>query len=125
MKKLGLVVAVALGTLVACNLATAQEAGKEKKGKRRFNVEQRVEQLKKDLNLTDEQVPKVKALLEKQQKKMQELRNETDQEQRREKMRGIMADQQKEMKGILTDEQYKKWQESVEHAKKSRKKKAE
>jgi protein CpxP len=113
MKKLSLVVAVALGTLVACSFATAQEAGKDasKKGKRGYSAEQRVEQLKKDLSLTDEQVPKVNAALEEQQKKMQELRSETDQTQRREKMRTVFEETNKKMKGILTEDQYKKYEE--------------
>ena len=113
MKKLSLIVAVALGSLVACSLATAQEAGKDaaKKGKRGFSAEQRVEQLKKSLDLKDDQVPKVKAVLEDQQKKMQELRGETDQQQRREKMRGIFEETNKKMKEILTEDQYKKYQE--------------
>ena len=118
MKKLSLIVAVALGTLVACNLATAQDASK--KGKRGgMSAEQRVEQMKKDLNLTDEQVPKVKAVFEDQQKKMQDLRSETDQTARRTKMREIMEETQTKMKGILTDEQFKKWQEASPYGKKS------
>ena len=117
MKKLSLIVAVALGTLVVCNLATAQDASK--KGKQgRMSAEQRVEQMKKDLNLTDEQVPKVKAVLEDQQKKMQELRSETDQTARRTKMREIMEQTQTKMKGILTEEQLTKWQEASPYGKK-------
>ena len=111
MKKLSLIVAIALGTLVACNIATAQESSKKKDGKRGMpSAEQRVEQMKKDLNLTDEQVPKVKAVLEDQQKKMQELRSESDQNARRTKMREIMEETSTKLKGILTDEQFKQWQ---------------
>lgn len=109
MKKLSLVVAVALGTLVACSLATAQDAAK--KGRRGFGAGQGVEQMKKDLNLTDAQVTKVRAVMEERQKKMQELRGETDREARREKMRSIMEESNKKMKEILTTEQYKKLQE--------------
>jgi protein CpxP len=109
MKKLSLIVAVALGTLVACSIATAQDAAK--KGRRGFGGGQGVEQMKKDLNLTDAQVTKVKAVMEERHKKMQELRGETDREARREKMRGIMEESNKKMKEILTPEQYKKLEE--------------
>ena len=129
MKKLSLMMAVALGTLVACSMATAQESGTgtAKKGKHGFSVEQRVETLKKDLSLTDEQVPKVKALLEEQQKKVQDIRADTslDQQQRREKMRDVMQDQQKKMKEILTEDQYKKWQEMMPRGGKRSKKSSE
>lgn len=110
MKKLSLIAAVALGTLVACSIATAQDAAK-KKGRQGFGAGQGVEQLKKDLDLKDDQVSKVKAVLEERQKKMQELRGETDREARREKMRSIMEESNKQMKKILTDEQYKKYEE--------------
>ena len=115
MRKLSLIAAVALGGLVAFSMmATAQEASKDaKKGKRGASVEQRLEQMKKNLELKDEQVPKVKTALEDMQKKMQALREDTnlDQQKRREKMRSLMEDQNKKMKGILTEEQYKKYQE--------------
>jgi len=109
MKKLSLIVAVALGALVACSIATAQDAAK--KGRRGFGAGQGLEQMKKDLNLTDDQATKVKAVMEERQKKMQELRGETDREARREKMRSIMEESNKQMKKILTDEQYKKYEE--------------
>jgi len=114
MRKLSLIAAMALGGLVAFSfMATAQEAGKDAKKGKRYSVEQRLEQLKKDLELKDEQVPKVKTALEGMQKKMQALREDTnlDQQQRREKMRSLMEDQNKKMKEILTEEQYKKYQE--------------
>ncbi|HOX59558.1 MAG TPA: hypothetical protein P5205_02200 [Candidatus Paceibacterota bacterium] len=112
MKKLSIIVAVALGSLVACSMAIAQDSGK-RDAKKGFRGGPSVEQLKKDLDLKDDQVPKVKAALEERQKKMQELRGDTalDQQQRREKMRGLMEESNKKMKGILTEEQYKKYQE--------------
>jgi len=116
MKKLSLVLAVALGTLVACNLASAQESGKKGRGGR-MSAEQRVDHMKQQLNLTDEQVPKVKAAFEEQQKKMQELRGETDQQARRTKMREIMEQTNTKLKGILTDEQFKKLREASPYGK--------
>ncbi len=107
MKKLSLIAAVALGTLVACGLATAQEAGKDAAKKKGFSVEQRLERMSTQLNLTDEQKPKVKAVLEETSKKMQAV----PQEERREKGRTIREEEMKKFKGILTEEQYKKYEE--------------
>ncbi len=109
MKKLSLIVAVALGSLVACSLATAQEAGKDaaKKGKRGFSPEQRLERMTTQLNLTDEQKPKVKAVLEDTAKKFQDLAPED----RRTKGREIRQEETKKLKEILTADQFKKYEE--------------
>ena len=117
-EKLSLVVALALGGLVACSImANAQDAqgGKKGGGKGggRQTTEQRLEQMTTDLSLTDAQKPKVKAVLEETSKKMQEIRGTGDvpQDQMREKMQPIMEEQTKKMKEILTPEQQTKWQE--------------
>ncbi len=109
MKKLSLIIAVALGTLVACSFATAQEAGKDasKKGKRGFSAEQRLERMTTQLNLTDEQKPKVKAGLEETSKKYQDLAPED----RRTKGREIRQEETKKLKEILTADQFKKYEE--------------
>ena len=75
MKKLSLIAALALGGLLACStIAMAQDTNTPKKGgKNRMSVEQRMERLSTDLNLTDAQKPKVKAVLEETQTKMQEV----------------------------------------------------
>ncbi len=125
MNKLSLIAAMALGGLVACStLATAQDAPK-KKG--RMSVEQQMERYNTELTLTDEQKPKVKAVLEETSKKMQEIRNDPnfDRSQMREKMQPIMEKQNEKMKGILTEDQYKKYQEMQQRAKQGRKKKAD
>jgi len=104
--KTGLVAALALGGLLALtNVVSAQDA-KEKKG--RFSPEQRLEQLTKDLSLTDAQKPKVKAVLEDTAKKRADLQN-VDQSERREKGRALMEDENKKMKEILTPEQNEKY----------------
>ena len=133
MKKLSLIAAVALGTLVAgSNLASAQTTNAapeaKKGGKRGFpTIEQQMERMTTQLNLTDEQKPKVKAVLEDQQKKMQELRSDSslDQDARRQKMQTIRKDTEAKMKGILTDDQYTKYQEMNQHGKKGGKKKSD
>ena len=78
MKRLSLVAALALGGLVACSImANAQEAkgGKKGGGKGggRPTVEQQLEQLTTALSLSDDQKPKIKAVLEDGSKKRQEL----------------------------------------------------
>jgi periplasmic protein CpxP/Spy len=108
MKRLSLIVAVLLGALVACSVATAQDNGKDtKKAKKGFTVDQRMERLTKELNLTDDQKPKVKAVLEETSKKMQALTPD----ERREKGKTIREEETTKLKGILTDEQFKKYQD--------------
>jgi periplasmic protein CpxP/Spy len=127
MKKLSLIAALALGGLLACStigMAQDDSAKKDtnKGGKGRMSVEQRLEKMSTDLNLTDAQKPKVKAVLEDQQKKMQELRADTslDQQARREKMTSIMEDTNKKIKEILTPEQQEKWTKMQDEMKQKR-----
>ena len=127
MKKLSLIAALALGGLMACStLVPAQDAPKDatKGGKKGFSVEQQMDRLTTALTLTDEQKPKVKAVLEETNKKMQEIRSDStlDQAQRREKGQPIMDEQNTKMKAILTEEQYKKFQEMRPGGKKGGKK---
>jgi len=118
MKKLSLVAALALGGLLVCStIAMAQDAGGKKSGKGRMSVEQRMEKLSTDLKLTDEQKPKVKAVLEESQKAMQGLRD-VPQDERRTKMQSIMQDQNKKMKEILTPDQMEKYTKMQDEMKK-------
>jgi periplasmic protein CpxP/Spy len=119
MKKLSLIIAVALGSLVACSLVSAQEAGKDaaKKGKRGFSAEQRLERMSTELKLTDEQKPKVKAVLEDSSKKMQGLRD-LPQDERRTKMQDIRTEENKKFKEILTPDQLEKYKKMQEEMKK-------
>ncbi len=122
MNKVSLIAAMVLGGVVACStLANAQDAPK-KKG--RFTVEQQMERVTTELNLTDEQKPKVKAVLEESSKKMREIFSDQslDQSQRREKMQPILEEQNKKMKAILTADQFKKYEELNARGKKGGKK---
>lgn len=119
LNKISLLAALTLGGLVVCsNMALAQDANKDAKkgGKRGFSVEQQMERMSEQLSLTDDQKPKVKAVLEESQKKMQEMRGDSSvpQDQRREKMQTLMQEQDKKLKGILKAEQYEKWQKTRE-----------
>jgi acyl-CoA reductase-like NAD-dependent aldehyde dehydrogenase len=128
MSKLSLIAAMALGGLVACStLATAQNStatpDAKKGGKNRMTVEQQMERMTTQLNLTAEQKPKVEAVLKESSKKRQEIMNDSsiDRSQMREKMQPIMEKQNEKLKGILTEEQFKKYQEMQQRAKKGAK----
>jgi Spy/CpxP family protein refolding chaperone len=127
MSKLSLVAAMALGGLVAFStLATAQDSNAPKK-KRGMTVEQQMERLTDRLTLTDEQKPKVKAVLEESTKKRQAIFSDTslDRSEMRTKMRPIMEEQNKKMKEILTADQYKKYEEMNQRGKNKKQKKSE
>jgi Spy/CpxP family protein refolding chaperone len=74
-----------------------------------------IEQITKDLGLSDDQKAKVKTLMEDQAKKVQELRADTSlsQEDRRAKMKEIRDDMVSKMKEILTADQFEKWQKMM------------
>ena len=109
MNKLSLVAALAVGGLLACATVTSAQDAPKKKGP---TVEQRVDRMNTELNLTADQKTKVTALFEDTQKKMRELRQDTSlsQEDRREKVRGMREAEDKKLKEILTPEQWEKWQ---------------
>jgi Spy/CpxP family protein refolding chaperone len=123
MKKLGLMAVLALGGLLLCSTAVMAQDTSSKEGKRKMpTVQERMDKMQTDLNLTDDQKPKVKAALEENQKEMQGVRD-LPQDQRREKARETMKSFDTKMKGILTPDQYTKWEAS--HAQYRGKKKSE
>jgi periplasmic protein CpxP/Spy len=114
--RISLIAALALGgLLVATTMATAQDAPKGKKG-RGQSVEQRVERLNKEVNLTDEQKTKVTALFEKENQQFRELRGDTnlDPQQRREKFQAMRKENDKKLKEILKPDQWEKYQKMQE-----------
>ena len=117
MKKLSLIAALALGGLMACStLVSAQDATKT--GKKGYSVEQRLDAMTTQLSLTDEQKPKVKAVLDDTAKKMKDVA----QEDRQTKGREIRDEQNTKMKAILTPEQYTKYEAMNQRGKKGGKK---
>jgi Spy/CpxP family protein refolding chaperone len=128
MKKLSLIAALALGGLLAFStVAMAQDTTAPKKGgKNRMSVEQRLERMSTELNLTDAQKPKVKAVLEETGKQFQGLRD-LPQDERRTKMQSIREDETKKLKEILTPDQMEKYTKMMEEMKKKggKKKKSE
>ncbi len=121
MSKLSLIAAMALGGLVAFStLATAQDAstnGNNGGKHRSATVEQQLDRLSTKLNLTDDQKPKVKAVLEDQQAKMKDIHSDTslDKSARREKMQTLHKDVMAKMKGILTEDQFTTYQAMSQH----------
>lgn len=112
MKKFGFMAALLAGAmLLAGNLpAQAQATGGARKELRKgapATVEQQLDRMAKQLDLTTAQKPKVKALLEKMSKDRQELSSLTGRE-RREKMTALQEEQTKKLKEILTPEQFAK-----------------
>lgn len=106
--KASVVAALVLGGLLVGSTCALAQADGEKKGggKRGFpTVEERLARIDETVKLTDEQKPKVKAVLEDSAKAMRDV----PQDQRREKMGEIMAEQDKKLKDILTPEQYEKY----------------
>ena len=107
-----IVTGLVLGSLLALsNICMAQdEKGERKKGP---SVQMRLDRMTEELKLTDEQKPKVKAVLEETQKKMQELRD-VPREERRDKLTAIRENEDKKLKEILTSDQYSKWEKMRE-----------
>jgi len=104
---------LALGSLLACtSISSAQSTSATNRGERRGSVQQRVERMNSELNLTADQKTKLTALFEADAKKRQELRADTSitREQKREKVQAMMAEQDKKLKEILTPDQFEKWQ---------------
>ncbi len=114
--RLSLVAALALGGLLACTTIVCAQDTPTKGKKGRPTVEQRVERLNKELNLTDEQKTKVTALFEDEGKKMRDMRGDTnlDPQQRREKMQELRKETDTKMKAILKPDQYEKYQKLQE-----------
>jgi Spy/CpxP family protein refolding chaperone len=84
------------------------------------NVDERVQMLTKQLDLTPEQQPKVRSILEEQQKQLTALRQNSSmsEEDRRAKMQEIHRSGMEQIRGILTPEQQQKMQQmrqNMEH----------
>jgi Spy/CpxP family protein refolding chaperone len=109
--KLSVIAAVAVGALLACSNAMAQDnadkgGDKGGKGGRKGppTIEQRLEFIDRQVTLTAEQKPKVKAVLEEQEKANKDLTREERMQKRDELRKELNA----KLKPILTAEQYTK-----------------
>jgi len=117
-----------MACLVLCGLMVSVATAQDTKAapRRGANVEQRLEQLDKQLQLTADQKTKLKTYFEGERKKMQDMRADTSltREQRQEKMRAVREDLNKEMKSVLTPEQFTKWEKERDKMREEMKQKA-
>jgi len=110
-----LMAALAAGALLALNpLVRAEDKptppeGRPPAGQRGEMARERLARMTEELKLTDEQKPKVAALMKEQAETLRGLKDAT-QEERREKMKAGRAEMEKKMKVILTPEQFTKWE---------------
>jgi protein CpxP len=117
-----------MACLVLCgfmvSVATAQDT--KAAPRRGANIDQRIEQLDKELTLTADQKTKLKAYFEGERKKMQDMRADTSvtREQRQEKQRATREDLNKEMKSVLTADQFAKWEKERDKMREEMKQKA-
>jgi hypothetical protein len=72
----------------------------------RFTAEERLTQFEKELKITSEQTPKIKAVLDETEKKFS---TPTKPEERGKKVGIVMGEEMKKMEGILTKEQFEKY----------------
>ena len=77
-----------------------------------MTLQQRVDRISTQLDLSSDQKTKVTAALEAEGKQMRELRNDSSlsRDERREKVRALREDTNKKFKDILSSDQYEKWQ---------------
>ena len=82
-------------------------------GRAEMDPAQRVENLSKQLNLTEDQKPKILVIYQDEAKQRQALRQDTSlsRQDRMEKMRAVEQSTRKQIETILTDDQKKKWEE--------------
>ena len=132
MKRISLIAALAIAGLLACStLVNAQDTSTNtnnppKKGGRRGmpTVEQRLDRMTTALTLTDDQKPKVKAVLEATSKAMQGL-SDLAPDERRTKTQSIREDETKKIKAILTPDQVEKYTQMQQNMGKRGKKKTD
>lgn len=88
----------------------------------RESVEQRMERLSKELDLTQEQREKIRPLIEEQVKQMRALRedNSLTQEQRREKAMGVMKETHGKIDAVLSPEQREKLKQHMQQMRERR-----
>jgi hypothetical protein len=103
---------LALVAGLLCLQTPASAAEQPDAAQRSAAVRERMQQVARELNLTDEQKEKLKPIFQAQMEKARELR-ENQHQSRREKLKKFKA-MQKEMeaklKPVLSDEQFQKWQ---------------
>lgn len=89
-------------------------------------VESRLEEMSKQLNLTDDQKAKLKPILQDEGQQMKAVHEDTSltHEQKKAKMKDIREAHRPQIDQILTPDQQKKWEEMKQKAKEQREKKS-
>jgi Spy/CpxP family protein refolding chaperone len=117
-----------MACLVLCGFMVSVASAQDTKAapRRGANIDQRIEQLDKELTLTADQKTKLKAYYEGVRKKNQDMRADTSltREQRQEKMRAANEDLKNEMKSVLTADQFTKWEKGYDKKREDMKQKA-
>lgn len=108
MHKVRLMAAFAAGVLLALSPALRAEDAKPGQGPRAGMMKERFARMAEELKLTDEQKPKVEAVLKEQAEKMRALKDATPDE-RRTEGKALREEGAKKLKEILTPEQYEKF----------------
>lgn len=116
---------IVIGSLLF-GLAVALMARQSLAQEHHATVEHRLEEMSKQLNLTDDQKAKLKPILQDETQQMQAAHNDTSlsQDQKRAKAKEIREAHTSQINEVLTPDQQKKWEEmrkkgKEEHEKKS------
>lgn len=112
MKKIFVTLALGLATITFAQQTPQKQNWEQRKAEMQQKQQAHLDKMQKDLNLSEDQVKKVKAL---QDKRFAEMENQRAAkiEQKKQKMQEMKAKKESheaEMKNILTPEQYKKWE---------------
>jgi len=115
--RLSSVSALVLSGLLACtSFAVAQSStdssATPRRGGKRVEIRDRLQQVSKELNLTDDQKEKLKPILRAEAQKIQRLRQDSSlsQQEKRKKIQEMRQEVVAKVKPILTAEQWEKWQ---------------
>ena len=111
-----LVLTGALSLLPVSRAADNDANAKSPSGERRERIRDRLQEVAKELNLTEDQKEKLKPILHAEMEKIKELRENKDltREQKIEKFKAIREEAAPQVKAILTPEQLEKWQKMRE-----------
>jgi len=114
MKTILLTTLIVGGALTLSPTVRAEEA--RRGGERGERIRERMQEVSKELNLTDEQREKLKPIFQAQAEKMKELRADTtlSREEKMQKWKAIREEFAPKIKEVLTPEQFEKWQKMRE-----------
>ncbi len=122
-----LFVAVAFTTVLAQNSSSSKQGATEERAGRHDRVQDRLEWMSKELNLTDDQKAKLKPILQDEGKQMRAVHedNSLTPEQKREKAKQIRENFRPQIQAVLTPEQKAKLKTLREEGRERHQKKEE